>query len=87
MKEYVQGRRAAGISSDVATKSKVEQELEEEFAMDFSPDELHEFLAADLVEVPVDPEFKERLRQKLWDAVRQRYGKAGPPRLLRKRDS
>ena len=38
----------------------------------FDLDELHEFLAADRVEVPVDPAFKERLRRKLWSMVRFR---------------
>ena len=42
--------------------------------MDFDPDELREFLGADLVDVPVDPRFKERLRRKLWKMVRLRYG-------------
>ena len=45
--------------------------------MDFSPDELREFLAADLVEVEADPEFRESLRQKLWRFVRSRYGRGG----------
>ena len=87
MKEYVPGRGSGGVSRDAAAKSKVEQELEEEFAMDFSPDELHEFLAADLVEVPADPEFKERLRKKLWTAVRERFGRNASSGLLRKRDT
>jgi hypothetical protein len=38
---------------------------------DFSIDELREFLEADLLDVQVDPEFKERLRQKLWDLVQE----------------
>jgi hypothetical protein len=42
----------------------------EEALADFSIDELREFLEADLVDVPVDPEFKERLRERLWDLVR-----------------
>ena len=36
---------------------------------DFSIDELREFLEADLVDVKVDPEFKERLRLLLWDLL------------------
>ncbi len=39
---------------------------------DFSIDELREFLEADLVDVKVDPEFKERLRKELWDLVQER---------------
>jgi hypothetical protein len=42
--------------------------------MDFDPDELREFLAADLVDVPIDPAFKRRLRSRLWNIVRLRYG-------------
>jgi hypothetical protein len=42
--------------------------------MDFSLDELREFLEADLVEVRADPEFKERLRRRLWNLVRDRSG-------------
>ena len=38
---------------------------------DFSVEELREFLEADLIEVPVDPEFKERLRAYLWDLVQR----------------
>ncbi len=43
--------------------------------MDFTLDELREFLEADLVEVRADPEFKERLRRRLWDLVRDRSGR------------
>jgi hypothetical protein len=37
--------------------------------MNFTMDELREFLEADLIEVRADPEFKERLRRRLWDLV------------------
>ena len=43
----------------------------------FDFDELHEFLAADLVEVPVDSVFRERLRRKLWSMIRSRCGGGG----------
>ena len=42
--------------------------------MGFDPDELREFLAADIMDVPVDSAFKERLRELLWEMVRKRYG-------------
>jgi len=45
--------------------------------MDFTLDELREFLEADLVEVRADPEFKERLRRRLWDLVRDRAVQRG----------
>jgi len=43
----------------------------EDILTDFSIDELREFLEADLVDVKVDPEFKERLRKQLWDIVQE----------------
>ena len=41
----------------------------EDILTDFSIDELREFLEGDLVDVKVDPEFKERLRKQLWELV------------------
>lgn len=40
--------------------------------MDFTLDELREFLEADLLDVRADPAFKERLRQRLWALVSAR---------------
>ena len=40
-------------------------------AMEFSMDELREFLEGD-VGVQVDPAFKESLRRRLWDMLRSR---------------
>ena len=57
--------------------SKRDTELIEENAMEINPDELREFLEADLVGVRADPEFKENLRRKLWTIVRTKYGR-GP---------
>lgn len=37
------------------------------------PEELRDFLAADLLEVKADPVFRERLKQKLWQLVYSRY--------------
>ena len=37
--------------------------------------ELQEFLEDDVLEVPADPAFKERLRQSLWEMVRVRFQK------------
>ena len=44
----------------------------DEVALEYSMDELREFLEADLVDVPIDLEFKQSLRKKLWDLVRVR---------------
>ena len=41
---------------------------------EFELDELREFLSADLMEVPTDPVFKERLRRELWRMLRRRWG-------------
>jgi hypothetical protein len=49
-------------AKDAATEGSLEVTLEE----------LGEFLAADRLEVRARPEFKERLREKLWDFVRDR---------------
>ena len=42
----------------------------DEGSMDFTMDELREFLEADMRGVKADPEFKERLRRRLWEIVR-----------------
>ena len=41
-------------------------------AMEFTMEELREFLDADLLGGRADPEFKERLRQQLWEMLRAR---------------
>ena len=40
-----------------------------EEGLEVRPEELHEFLTADLSGVSADPAFKERLRAKLWQMV------------------
>jgi hypothetical protein len=57
--------RVVELLSDEATMESID-------AMDFSLEELQEFLAADLVEVQADPHFKERLRAKLWEVLKTR---------------
>ena len=37
--------------------------------LDFTAEELREFLQADLLDVPVDPNFRERLKRRLWELV------------------
>jgi hypothetical protein len=41
----------------------------EEALMDATADELREFLEADVMDVRVDPVFKEALRRRLWEFV------------------
>jgi hypothetical protein len=47
----------------------------DESAAEVSPEELREFLEADLLGVQADPVFKEALRRKLWALVREKYGR------------
>lgn len=44
----------------------------EDGSMEFTMDELREFLEGDALDVRADPEFKESLRRKLWEMVRAR---------------
>lgn len=44
----------------------------EDGAMDFTMEELQEFLEGDRLDVRADPGFKERLRRRLWRMVRAR---------------
>ena len=46
--------------------------VKDEASMQVSLEELREFLEGDLTPVRARPEFKERLRRKLWDIVRSR---------------
>jgi hypothetical protein len=54
-------------------------EVTDESAMDFTMDELREFLEADLLDVQADPEFKERLRKRLWAMLEARRTRAPGP--------
>ena len=44
----------------------------------FTSEELREFLEADLAGELADPEFKERLREKLWNLVKRRQDGGSP---------
>ena len=71
MKRLEYGRqREAGK----ARESDAEQECAtmSEPVTDTELDELRDFLAADLLDVPVDPAFKESLRRRLWEMVSRR---------------
>ena len=76
MMEGHQLKRREGLTTrkggaGVITKS--ESEVLNEGTMDFTMDELREFLEADHLEVKADPDFKEKLRKKLWDLVQLRF--------------
>jgi hypothetical protein len=60
------GGRRTGVSEEPAS------DVVDEGVVDYSLDELREFLEADLVDVYADLEFKQMLRQKLWDLVQAR---------------
>ena len=56
--------------------------MTDELLTDFTIEELREFLQADLLDVPVDPRFRERLKRRLWELVREqarRRERAGEP--------
>lgn len=50
----------------------VDPSTERAIDMDFSPEELREFISADYLETRADPAFKESLRKKLWTLVSNR---------------
>lgn len=65
------GESVAGIASDSEAGDAAEDVAVTENAT-FTSEELREFLDADTAGELADPEFKERLRQKLWEMVRRR---------------
>jgi len=75
---YPTAGRVPATSCDSIDEESLDDEALEA-AMEFDPDELREFLAADLMDVPIDPDFKRDLRTKLWSIVRFRYGRSTRP--------
>ena len=68
----VRRRRKRRVERDTASGQDRETlKMMEDILSDFSIDELREFLEADLVDVKIDPEFKERLRKQLWELVQE----------------
>ncbi len=65
-------RREGSAKDTVGVIAKSEREDLNEDTMDFTMEELREFLEADHLEIRADPEFKERLREKLWELVQSR---------------
>ena len=59
---------------DATSSSEWSDVASEEVAMDFTAEELREFLEADLLGVEADPQFKEELRESLWSMVSNRLG-------------
>lgn len=73
------GESAAGITSgsEPGTAAAAAGDEVAESA-NFTNEELREFLEADTAGELADPEFKERLRAKLWEMVRRRAGGLPP---------
>ena len=60
------GRRSASGSR--------EQRGVRELSAEFTTEELEDFLRADQLPEQADPDFKERLREELWETVQNLYG-------------
>ncbi len=70
------GESAAGIAAETEPGSaEVAEDIEVAEGAAYTIEELREFLEADSAEDLADPEFKERLRQKLWEMVQRRAGR------------
>jgi len=65
------------VDGDSHAEMSIELNAEEiaELAAEVTAEELQEFLAADGLDVPFAPEFKERLREQLWRLVRNRFSR------------
>ena len=57
------------VSETLGESAEQDQAMADEAMAELTIEELQEFLQADLLDVPVDPVFKERLRQRLWELV------------------
>lgn len=67
--------RDGDVHSQMSIKLNVEEI--EDLAEEVSAEELRDFLAADGLDVPFDPDFKERLRAQLWSYARARFEPEG----------
>ena len=68
----------AGESSEAAgTKRGPTPPAQELSGLDeaVDPDELREFMSGDWLDVKADPAFREKLRDQLWNMIRDRSGK------------
>ena len=74
MKESRDVRRRSETSRTVTEQDK---RMIEEAIGDWTEEELREFLQGDLLDVPVDPKFKERLKRRLWDLVQEQARRRG----------
>lgn len=73
------GESAAGIAAETEPgTADVAEGIEVAESAAYTIEELREFLEADGAEDLADPEFKEQLRQRLWEMVQRRSGR--PPK-------
>lgn len=73
MKRAPRSTKVVGEDPHVEMSIKLNAEEIEDLAADVSFEELQAFLAADGLDVPFDPKFKERLREQLWSLVGNRF--------------
>ncbi|MCH2172342.1 hypothetical protein MK489_16280 [Myxococcota bacterium] len=71
MKRRATEFRAVGTTEEELTRELAEAGFADD-ATAVSLEELQEFLEADDTSVRANPEFKERLRRKLWEVIRSR---------------
>lgn len=71
---FAGGRRGSGglDPGGIALGGKPGEDAVPDGTSEATLEELEEFLEADRVEVRANPEFKERLRERLWEIVRLR---------------
>jgi hypothetical protein len=77
VKGFLRGGRNSTEKADQLSQKPIQdadEAMSAEVSVEFSDDELQEFLEGDILDVRADPAFKERLRRKLWEIVRGRMG-------------
>jgi len=76
VKGFLRGGKESGADAPQrdGRKGGEQDDVADQIPADFTSEELREFLEADGLAVEADPAFKERLRRKLWEMVKQRTG-------------
>jgi hypothetical protein len=55
------------------------ESMTDEVMTEFTVEELREFLQGDILDVQVDPAFKERLKRRLWELVKEQARRREDP--------
>jgi hypothetical protein len=71
-------RRKRGLRPDAGAEPADRSRKAASVDPDFDPVEFAEFLEADEGPLPIDPAFRERLREQLWELVRVRAADRRP---------